>query len=173
MSLDEIGTHEIRAVSYLSTDDRRLIRSPWIGEVEWDPQCELFFPGGLPGFEREHRMIPVEIPAQRPLVYLQSLEEPEVCFVCLPVFVIDPDFDLRLSEEERIMLRIEDGCSPRIGEDVLCLGLLVPAGDTVEVNLNAPIVISLHNSRGVQSVAQDRLNGGFRLESDGRWMPLC
>ncbi len=44
----------------------------------------------MPGFEEQRRMIPVEIPSQRPLVYLQSLESDEICFVALPVYVIDP-----------------------------------------------------------------------------------
>ena len=38
------------------------IHSPWLGDVESDPQCELLFPAGLPGFEEQHRMLPVEIP---------------------------------------------------------------------------------------------------------------
>ncbi len=154
-----------------SANQRRVIRSPWIGEIEWDPQCELAFPCGLPGFEQERRMIPVEIPAQRPLVYLQSLEHPDICFVCLPVFVVDPAFSLSLSEEERAVLHMEEGFEPRIGEDVLCLGLLLPFGDSVEVNLSTAIVISLTNSNGVQCVGTPGLAGEiFRLEPDGRWV---
>ena len=91
-------------------------------------------------------MIPIEIPAQRPIVYLQSLEQPEVCFVCMPVLVIDPVFRLSLSDEERATLALAAGETPVLGQDVLCLGLLLPSGDTVEVNLAAPIVISLLNS---------------------------
>ena len=56
------------------------------------PNSELLFPAGLPGFEAERGMLPVEIPAQKPLVYLQSLTNPEVCFVSLPVFIVDPGF---------------------------------------------------------------------------------
>ena len=81
-----------------------VIRSRWLGEIESDPGAELFFPSGIPGFENEHRILPVEIPSQRPLVYLQSLEPPGVCFAALPVFVIDSGFHLRLSEEERSAL---------------------------------------------------------------------
>lgn len=157
---------------------RSVLRSPWIGDVEWHSQCELFFPSGLPGFEVEQRMIPVEIPAQRPLVYLQSLENPAICFVCLPVFVIDPEFELRLSDEDRAALQIPEGSAPAIGDDVLCLGLLVTSEDGVEVNLNAPVVINLRNSRGIQAVGARtgepaRGNGGFRLEADGHWVALC
>ena len=152
-------------------DERRVIRSPWLGDVEWDPKCELFFPHGLPGFEEERRMIPVEIPAQRPLVYLQSLEQPEVCFVCMPVLVIDPVFRLSLSDEERATLAITGREAPVPGREVLCLGLLVPSGDTVEVNLAAPIVISLINSCCLQTVAGSA--SCFRLAPDGRWVAQC
>lgn len=151
--------------------ERRIIRSPWLGDVEWDPKCELFFPHGLPGFEDERRMIPIEIPAQRPLVYLQSLEQPDVCFVCMPVLVIDPVFQLSLSEDERSTLAIAGDEAPVLGRDVLCLGLLVPSGDTVEVNLATPIVIGLINSCCLQTV------GGpaavFCLAPEGRWVSKC
>jgi flagellar assembly factor FliW len=150
----------------------RIVSSPWIGDVAWDPQCELLFPNGLPGFEDERRMIPVEIPAQRPLVYLQSLEQPGICFVCLPVLVIDPAFLLRLSEDEQSALLLARDSRPVIGADVLCLGLLVPSGDSVEVNLNAPIVINLHNARGVQCVAPDS-RSCFRLDENGHWGKPC
>jgi flagellar assembly factor FliW len=150
-----------------------VIQSRWLGEIESDPRSELVFPAGIPGFENDRRILPVEIPSQRPLVYLQSLIHPEVCFAALPVFVIDPGFRLRLSEEERALLQLPDGCDPIIGTDVLCLALLMSSGDAVRVNLNAPVVINLHNSRGVQSITTDRATGYFRLEPTGRWESRC
>jgi flagellar assembly factor FliW len=167
--------HEQELMNGIPCDDRWIMHSPWIGDVEWDPKCELFFPRGLPGFEDERRMIPVEIPAQRPLVYLQSLEEPDVCFVCMPILVIDPAFQLTLSDDERSTLAIAAGRAPVLGRDVLCLGLLVPCRDTgydtVEVNLAAPIVISLINSCCLQPV--DDPARCFRLEPDGKWAARC
>jgi flagellar assembly factor FliW len=153
--------------------ERNVVRSPWLGEIEWNPGCELTFPWGLPGFETERRMIPVEIPAQRPLVYLQSLERDNICFVALPVRVIDPSFRLCLQEEERAALLLPDDREPAIGDDVLCLGLLVPSEHTVKVNLNAPIVINLHNSMGVQCVSTGQGAGCLRLGENGRWEAAC
>lgn len=150
-----------------------VIRSPWIGLVEWESGCEIVFPTGLPGFEEQTRMIPVEIPAQRPLVYLQSIEAPEVCFVCLPVLVIQPDFCLHLADEERGTLRITHEGPLELGVDVLCLALLSEAGGTVEADLDAPVVIGLAASRGVQSVSSDPVNGRFRLNPAGQWERLC
>jgi flagellar assembly factor FliW len=150
-----------------------MIHSRWLGEIESDPRSELTFPAGIPGFENNRRMLPVEIPSQRPLVYLQSLIHPGICFAALPVFVIDPGFRLCLSEEERSLLELPEGCDPVVGTDVLCLALLMSSGDAVRVNLNAPVVINLHNSRGIQSVAADRAAGYFRLEPNGRWESRC
>jgi flagellar assembly factor FliW len=150
-----------------------VIHSPWLGDIESDPQCELLFPSGLPGFEEERRMLPVEIPAQRPLLYLQSLDSAGICFAALPVYVIDPEFQLCISDEERALLRLPEDSSPAIGADVLCVALLMRSGDTVQVNLNAPVVINLHNRRGIQCVNPAGLSACFRLSADSGWTALC
>jgi flagellar assembly factor FliW len=119
-------------------------------------------------------MLPLEIPAQRPLVYLQSVESAEVCFVGLPVYAIDPGFKLRISDEDRSTLLLPEGYDPVIGVDVLCLALLMPAtGQTVRVNMNAAIVISLHSRRGVQCTPPAGIAACFRLSADNGWTPLC
>jgi flagellar assembly factor FliW len=153
--------------------DRRLsLVSKHFGEVEWDPASELLLPSGLPGFEDERRMVAVEIPAQRPLVFLQSAEKAEICFVALPVRVIRPDYELTLGDEDRIALRIEEEARPELGADVLCLALLFPANGGIETNLAAPILINLHNLRCVQSMGAECPPHRYRL-GDGCWVPVC
>jgi flagellar assembly factor FliW len=155
------------------TEAANVITSPWLGDIEWTTGCELLFPHGFPGFESERRMIPVEVPAQRPLVYLQSTGRGDVCFLALPVRVIDPAFELHLQEDEKAAIQLPEDAEPVIGTDVLCLGLLVPSGRTVQVNLNAPIVINLHNSTGIQCVTESARRGCFRLDENGRWENVC
>ena len=153
---------------------RRSIRSPWLGMVEWTTACEICFPAGVPGFEDHRRLIPVEVPSQRPIVYLQSAIAADVCFVLLPAFVIDPTFTLSLSDEEEevLGLRSGEGKSPAIGEDVACLALLTLSGDAVEADLGSPFVIGLKSSRGIQcSVAAGQRR--FVLSADGLWTPPC
>src|SRR6185312_11249495 len=120
--------------------------SPWLGEIQWGTDSELQFPAGLPGFEQHRRMVPVEIPSQRPLIYLQSAEQPGVCFVALPVRVVSPGYELQLSEDDRLMLELDiakerDGYFPELGTDVLCLALLLPFGKTVQTNLDGGVVV--------------------------------
>ncbi len=152
--------------------------SPWLGNIQWDAGCELHFPAGLPGFERHKRIVPVEIPSQRPLVYLQSAENPEVCFLALPVLTVNPQFGLYLSDEDRQLLDFDaseslHGGHPALGADVICLALLVPSGTTVKTNLDAPIVINLHNGRGVQAIAASPMAGSWRLSQNDGWEAAC
>jgi flagellar assembly factor FliW len=149
------------------------ILSPYLGLVSWDPENELMFAAGLPGFEQERRMLPVEIPAHRPLIYLQSLDRSEVCFLMLPVFTIDPNFHLSLSDDERTFLQLEGVPNPVIGVDVLCMALLVPSGHTVETNLNAAIIVNLRNFRCVQMVVAGAAPRICRLAEEGCWVAAC
>lgn len=150
-----------------------LMNTPHLGEISWDAESELFLPSGLPGFENERHMIPVEIPVHRPLVFLQSTERVGVCFVSLPVMAICPDFKLQLNEDERVSLLLPEAGEPEIGADVLCLAILYPSGRTVEANLDAPIVINLHNSRCLQAVSPEAMRGYYRLSDAGTWETVC
>ncbi len=147
------------------------VDSPWLGAIRWNAAEELFFPAGLPGFERCQRMVPVEIPSQRPLIYLQSAEEAGVCFVAMPVLAVWPGFELQLSNDDRMAIGLGEGAAA-IGTDVLCLALLLPWERSVQANLDAPIVINLHNGRGVQAIAPAGTAGLFRLGESG-WEAAC
>jgi hypothetical protein len=68
---------------------------------------------------------------------------------------------------------VADEAVPAIGVDVLCLAMLVPRGKTVEANLNAPVVINLHNSRAIQSVASGVGARVLRLSDAGTWEIVC
>ena len=117
-------------------------------------------------------MLPLEIPTQRPLVFLQSLERSEVCFVLLPVRTIDPNYELHLSDDDRSTLLLPADRKPEIGVDVLCLSLLLPAAGTVQVNLDAPVVVNLHNSRCMQVLSAER-PARYRKLAGGGWEPVC
>jgi flagellar assembly factor FliW len=159
-------------------DTGKSLVSPYLGEICWEAGCELQFPTGFPGFEQQRCMVPVEIPSQRPLIYLQSAEQPGVCFLALPVLTIDPCFELRLSDDDRSLLEFDQldlprSQNPALGTDVLCLALLVPFECTVQTNLDAPIVINLHNGRGVQAVSSPAVTGSYRLSCNGDWEAVC
>src|ERR1017187_1753235 len=100
---------------------RLTVRSRYFEQMDLDPGAAFEFAQGLPGFERERLFAPIEIPEQRPLLYLQSLTERGLCLITLPVRTIDRDYSLHLLPEQLDLLGIPRGCQPRIGEDLQSL----------------------------------------------------
>jgi flagellar assembly factor FliW len=122
----------------------------FFGSVEFDLQSIIHFPLGLPGFEQARRFVCVEQPALRPLVYLQSLENPWLCLPTLPVRVIDASYAVELGSDEARTLEWKS--KAEVPEtDLLCLAILNtggPAGPTA--NLLSPVVVNVHKRIGLQ-----------------------
>lgn len=122
-------------------------------ELEYSNQAIFDFPTGLPGFEDQIAFLFIEQPQTRPLVFMQSLLNPGLCFLALPVLTVDPEYCLSLSGEDSAALGLETGSTPRIGIDVGCFVLLTVSEDAAPtVNLMSPIVINLRSRKGIQSV---------------------
>ena len=125
------------------------------GQISFEPDSELEFPSGLPGFDSRRRFVAVRFAESDPLVYLQSLEDPELCFITMPILAVDPLYKLKVSGEDLDQLGLSPARQPRIGEDVLCLTVLSVRETGPTANLLAPIVVNLRNRRAVQAVAPE------------------
>lgn len=125
----------------------------YFGDLPYENDSVIEFPGGLPGFENERRFLPVELAAHRPLVFLQSLATPALCFPALPVPAIDEHYRLRLDAGDLETLGFAAGARPAIGRDVLCLAIISIEAEAVTANLLAPVVVNLATRRAVQAIA--------------------
>ena len=124
------------------------------GEVDYDEQATVHFPRGLFGFESETGFLSIEKPALRPLVFLQSLSTPDLCFISLPVFVVDREYSLALRPEDLAAVGLPPGQQPAIGRDVLCLAIVcIQPGGPTTANLLAPVVVNRQNSKAIQAVS--------------------
>ena len=123
------------------------------GTLSFMPESVLEFPRGLPGFEERRRFVPVQDPQTAPILFLQSLEEPSLCFITLPVLVIVPRYRLQVMDQDLEALDWSEQRPPRIGDDVLCLAVLSIRESGTTANLLAPVVVNLKNHRAVQAVA--------------------
>jgi flagellar assembly factor FliW len=130
------------------------IQTKYFGALEFSPSGAVRFPNGLPAFEQEHDFLLIEPPARKPLVFLQSARDPELCFLALPALAIDPAYELSLNAEELAALELAG--APGIGREVDCLALIAaPDGAAPTVNLLAPIVIHRATRIAVQAVRSD------------------
>lgn len=132
-----------------------LIETKNFGKISFEQDSELLFPGGLPGFDNRRRFVAVRFVESDPLIYLQSLEDPDLCFITMPILAVDPRYTLMVSGEDLEKLGLCRERQPSIGEDVLCLAVLSVRETGPTANLLAPVVVNLRNRTAVQAVAAD------------------
>jgi flagellar assembly factor FliW len=87
----------------------------------------------------------------QPLVFLQSLRTPELCFVALPAKSIEPAYELDVEESDLELLEV-----PAASSDLLPLALVTISETGITANLFAPILINTRNLRAVQAISPNR-----------------
>ena len=132
------------------------LQTKYFGTVSCE-QSELFeFPLGLPAFEQEKTFAPLDLPGTGPLLFLQSTTRADLCFLCFPILVVDPHYQLSISPEDLKVLDLDSGRQPRIGNEVLVLALLsIQQDHPATANLMAPVVVNPRNRRAVQAIRCD------------------
>jgi len=132
-----------------------VLETKHFGTLSYETESELEFPLGLPGFDDRRRFVAVHFVENDPLIYLQSLEDPALCFITMPILAVDPRYRLKVSGDDLGHLGLSPVRQPRIGEDVLCLSVLSLRETGPTANLLAPIVVNLRNRKAVQAVAPE------------------
>ncbi len=132
------------------------------GVMEFEPEQVLDIPSGLFGFTDEHEFLLLEIPSRRPMVFVQSITTPDLCFIALPVQVIDQQYRLLLSAPELAEMNWRSQETElQMGTDLLCLALLaIGENRPVTANLLAPLVIDIAHHKGMQIIVA----GGYSHE---------
>lgn len=130
------------------------IRTKWFQEIGYSESSLFQFPSGLPGFEHERAFVFVDRPDSHPLMFMQSTATPDLCFVMLPVLVVDKHYQLSLDEEALAQLKWDADRPPAIGEDILCAVIVCSKGnrEPATVNLLAPVVVNLRERLGIQAI---------------------
>lgn len=127
-----------------------------LGEVDYTGDSVFRFPLGLPGFEEQQSFVFVRKPDTEPLIFMQSMSEPDLCFILVPVLVADPTYHLEVSADDAEELHLPPGHQPAIGEDVLCAAMVCAAENvTPTVNLMAPIVVNFKERIGMQIIRSE------------------
>jgi flagellar assembly factor FliW len=133
-----------------------LADTKYFGTLPYREESVFDFPSGLPSFENEKRFVPIELPEHAPLLFLQSLNQPELCFLTFPILVVDGEYRLKISREDLTALELDTRRQPTLGDDVLVLALVsMHDGFSATANLMAPIVVNLKTRRAIQAIRED------------------
>ena len=108
----------------------------------------ITFPEGILGFENVHQYVLLLNMEVRPFIILQSIDAPELNFVCIESFGICKDFSITLPQPCADFLELTRE------EDSLVLSLVTvrPNFEEMTANLMSPLVINLDKMRGKQVI---------------------
>ncbi|ULQ59753.1 flagellar assembly protein FliW [Brucepastera parasyntrophica] len=105
---------------------------------------------GFYGFEQYHSFALIDA-EQKPFIWVQSLENPELAFLVIDPFIFRPDYEIDVDDSLLEPLEIQ---SP---SDVLVFVLLtVPSdGSPITANLQGPLIINKKNNKALQAILVD------------------
>ena len=111
---------------------------------------EILFPQGLPGFEDLRTFVISEV-ADTPFYYLESTEQPETTFLLLNPFAVTKSYEFEVPETVKETLATDDPAH-------LAVFNIVNTSQGIQkatVNLQAPVIINVTKSKGVQVVLNE------------------
>ena len=133
-----------------------VIATKYFGNLDYSEESVFEFPAGIPGFDCEKRFLFIEQPLARPMVFMQSMAEPALCFLALPILTVQSGYSLRMSREDLDHIGLATDAQPEIGSQVCCLALVsLESGQAPTANLLAPVVANLHSRKAVQAIQVD------------------
>ncbi len=138
----------------MASADLLQLSSILLGPLEIRPDTIVTFPAGLPGFRSLHRFALVETQREE-LVWLQSVDDPELTFLLADPFVIVPGFEVDIPVSDLAALGAAE-----VQEALLVLVVVqLEAGIPVAANLQSPVIIARDHRHGRQVVLPDSRYG--------------
>jgi flagellar assembly factor FliW len=122
----------------------------YFGPAAYSGDALITLPEGPMGFPGAHTFVLIQRAAEYPLVYMQSTDDPDLCFLALPVLSLDAAYRLAIRPEDAAA--VQTSATPAIGPDVLCLALLSLHENGATANLLAPVVVNLSTRTARQCI---------------------
>lgn len=122
------------------------IQTRLFGEIEYTEDEVVFFPSGIIGLENLKRYLMLAPDNYQPLKFLVSLDNPVISFTLINPYLIDPDYDVSLTDSDRS--EIELVAQGRIL--VYAILTLAEQPEQNTVNLMAPVILNPDQMRARQ-----------------------
>tara|TARA_A100001037_G_C14963757_1_gene550560 strand:+ start:209 stop:667 length:459 start_codon:yes stop_codon:yes gene_type:complete len=120
------------------------------GELDISEDEIIHFPEGLYGFEKETEFVflPFNPNVESPMEWMQSLKSSHLAFVITDPFLYLPDYKLKLSQEDKKIVKLCD-------EELFLTRAIVTIPENyaeMTANLIAPLIINKEKAIGKQFV---------------------
>ncbi len=128
-----------------------IVKTGRFGEITVGDNEKIEIPHGLLGFPEYTRFCLVDPGDETLILWLQSLDNPEIAFALLEPKIFRPDYSARLSAAELRELRLSN-----VNQSAVFSVLTIPEDVTLmTANLKAPVVINLKEQVARQVVLQE------------------
>ena len=126
------------------------ILTKYFDEIEVDESKIIYFDDGIPGFEDKHKYTLVASEGLEDLNFLQSVEDPSVCFMLMYPSLLVGDYNIEITDDVVRKLEI------RVPEDVGVYTIMNMGNDlkSSTANLKAPILVNFKNHKGIQGILE-------------------
>lgn len=141
-----------------------VIQTLRFGEIDVPEEQIIEFPIGIPGFSEGKKFIPIQYREGSPLLFLQSVDLPELTFIIGDPFMLIANYTVEIPPDDLEALQIK---SP---EEVAIYMILTlrEGGKHITANLLAPLVINTRTQKGRQVILHNTpYNSKYVLTSQG------
>ena len=120
------------------------------GKIEISEDRILTIPEGLFGFEQYKKYALVDCDLE-PFIWLQSCEDPNLCFLIVDPFLICSEYEADIDDESLAKIHISKP------EDIILMTIVtVPHdGSAITANFQGPLVINKQNKMCIQAILTD------------------
>ena len=129
----------------------RVVQTTRFGELTIPEEDVFSFKWGLPGFGFLREFVVLALEEQKPYVWLQSLERPEIALPLIDPWAVFETYDPQLPAVTASVLEIDrpdDFC-------LMCVTVVSPDAEELSANLLAPIIFNLKKRIGRQVMLED------------------
>ena len=123
------------------------VKTKTLGTVEVGEERLISIPSGLFGFEEYTDFALVDCEYE-PLIWLQSLQDPNLAFLLIDPFLITDEYEADIADSELMRIGIKDPA------DVTVMTIVTVPGDgsPVTANFQGPLIINKKNHLCMQAI---------------------
>jgi len=122
------------------------------GEIEIQNSDLIHFPGAILGFPASKSYFIIEAEDSVFFAWLQSAQEPELCFVVTDPFLFKKDYSVNLTNKEIELLSIKEANEINI---LSIVSINSRNNGQININLMAPLVVNATTRMGYQLIKEE------------------
>ena len=122
------------------------------GDIEIKESDLIHFPAGILGFPASKSYFIIEAQDSEFFAWLQSAQQPELCFIITDPFIFKKDYSVNLTNKEIDLLGIKEAKEINI---LSIVSINARGNKQININLMAPLVVNASTRVGYQLIKEE------------------